>query len=555
MIGSISRLRRSSRISFCLALSALLACIEPSAAETGAGVELANQTEENHVVIRGVVQTGQPIPNFGGNLLLKGTGSNRVDLRLRSTPLELDADPRVVINRGDVSIPAGTAIEPGQASDVRINVANVSRAGLYHGKLRFWALGADESKALEVPVTLEVGVRPALALLGSAPQWNLVRCEWTWVCWLADQILYTSATENAQSFRLENRSALPADRINVLTLLRGTNNKSNDAAHDVEVVVPTSILGSDSADIKVTVDRNRLDADSYEGSVRLRTPGSDEPLTVPLVVNVRIGPVVPLILIIAGIVAGRLSRQLESPEIKAQMKALQRFYIASSRIDHLRDADSVRFLRDEATEIKRKIERGSTSEQDMTAILAKFEGHIDFLAQLDTLDINLAATPALQAAVAGDLAAARSALSAGDDDAARKSYDAARQKIKAEAAKPAPMVAKGPTSTVAPSVLLSIDKPVLAQSETATQLGFWAKTWAFLTGDPSVGASLRYWLVQPLLALTLLIALAAIGLYTLYVKVPTFGSSGLYEYLGLFVWGLGAEVAQRTLTGLQLSTR
>lgn len=41
----------------------------------------------------------------------------------------------------------------------------------------------------------------------------------------------------------------------------------------------------------------------------------------------------------------------------------------------------------------------------------------------------------------------------------------------------------------------------------------------------------------------------------LYVKVSTFGSAGLYEYLGLFVWGLGAEAAQKTLTGLQLPSR
>jgi hypothetical protein len=51
------------------------------------------------------------------------------------------------------------------------------------------------------------------------------------------------------------------------------------------------------------------------------------------------------------------------------------------------------------------------------------------------------------------------------------------------------------------------------------------------------------------LGIILLLALCAIGLYILYVKVPTFGASGLYEYLGLFVWGLGADVAQRTLTG------
>jgi hypothetical protein len=44
-----------------------------------------------------------------------------------------------------------------------------------------------------------------------------------------------------------------------------------------------------------------------------------------------------------------------------------------------------------------------------------------------------------------------------------------------------------------------------------------------------------------------------VGLKTLYVdNGASFGAEGLYDYLGLFMWGLSAEVAQSTLQNLRL---
>jgi hypothetical protein len=337
----------------------------------------------------------------------------------------------------------------------------VTRAGLYRGKLWFWAAGSDEKKALEVPINLEIGSRPSLALLGSAPQWNLVQCEWQWVCWLARQIVYPSATQDAQSFKIENQSALPAERVDTLTLLRGTNNRSNDAANDVTIKAPEIIRAIGNADVQVIVDRHQLDADAYEGSVRIRTPGTDEALTIPLLVNVRNGPIVPLVLIFAGIIVGRWARELESPEIKAQMKALQRFYVIRFNIARVRHATSVQFLTTEADDIERQVENNSATEQKMTEELTHFEAQIDYLARLDALEIDVAAIkiPDLSTAISADIAAARIAFIKGDEAAAQKFFDDAKKKISDEASKAAPMLSTG-TPNVVPSVLLSLVDPV-----------------------------------------------------------------------------------------------
>lgn len=269
---------------------------------------------------------------------------------------------------------------------------------------------------------------------------------------------------------------------------------------------------------------------------------------------------IPLVLILAGIVVGRWARALESPEMKAQMKALQRFYVIRSDIARVRHSASVQFLTSRAAEIERLIERGSTPEQQMTTELTQFEAQIDFLARLDALEIDVAALkiPALSKAISVDIATARAAYIGGDETAAKQSYDAARKKIRDEATKPAPMLADG-TQNVVPAVLLALNAslavPTAALPNPPVTKNYFAGLLGFVSGTPWVGVQVRYWLIRPLLGIILLVALCGIGLYTLYVKVPTFGASGLYEYLGLFVWGLGADVAQRTLSGLQLPTR
>jgi hypothetical protein len=55
-------------------------------------------------------------------------------------------------------------------------------------------------------------------------------------------------------------------------------------------------------------------------------------------------------------------------------------------------------------------------------------------------------------------------------------------------------------------------------------------------------------LVKPALFFLLLVVLCLTGFNTLYVKAPAgFGSAGLFDHLGLFMWGLTADVAHATL--------
>ncbi len=80
----------------------------------------------------------------------------------------------------------------------------------------------------------------------------------------------------------------------------------------------------------------------------------------------------------------------------------------------------------------------------------------------------------------------------------------------------------------------------------------YARIASFLAGAPAHLPRGKHAFVKDLMSIALLVGLIILGLYTLYINNPTFGASRLFDYFGIAVWGLSADVAQRTLQGLQL---
>jgi len=76
---------------------------------------------------------------------------------------------------------------------------------------------------------------------------------------------------------------------------------------------------------------------------------------------------------------------------------------------------------------------------------------------------------------------------------------------------------------------------------------------SWLSGAEPFDGSFLYAYIRPFLFLLLLVLLASVGLYNSYVKNATFGVEGYFDYLSLFLWGISADVAQKTLQNLSLS--
>jgi hypothetical protein len=76
---------------------------------------------------------------------------------------------------------------------------------------------------------------------------------------------------------------------------------------------------------------------------------------------------------------------------------------------------------------------------------------------------------------------------------------------------------------------------------------------AWLSGSDNLDDGRFYLYARPILFVILLLLLSSVGLYNLYIKNPVFGSEGYFDYLGLLLWGISADVGQKTLQTLTMS--
>ena len=79
-----------------------------------------------------------------------------------------------------------------------------------------------------------------------------------------------------------------------------------------------------------------------------------------------------------------------------------------------------------------------------------------------------------------------------------------------------------------------------------------AKALSWLSGAEPLGVGWYYY-GRPLLYFLLLVLLAFVGLYNSYIRNATFGAEGVYDYMSLFLWGISADVAQKSLQQLSLT--
>ena len=148
-------------------------------------------------------------------------------------------------------------------------------------------------------------------------------------------------------------------------------------------------------------------------------------------------------------------------------------------------------------------------------------------------DIQRVADPTLKARLVALLASARAALLRADFASAEKDLDNINSGLGGGAHPAAAAAASVPGTSAKPSFIVQ------------------GLSW--LSGAQPLDGRFLYTYIRPFLFLLLLILLASVGLYNSYVKNATFGVEGYFDYLALFLWGISADVAQKTLQNLTLT--
>jgi len=515
---------------------------------------------DSPLVIRGTLD-GQTTA-FSGNVRLTVTISDVTELRFLPSDVHHAGDTTVAIDRSNVTIPAGMGLSNGQPRDVRVTVNNVTRPGDYSGELKFLLPGQTEDKALVIKLMMHIDAKPKVQPVQPNMSFQVVRCQTPIDCAIATWLLPDSVVREDWTVHLDNQTLAAAEITDATVVMRGDKTGNAVPPGDINLGVPHILPASKVEPISLTIHRNRLSPDRYQGTLRFKLKGTDDPVTVNVDLNVRDGPVWPLLVVLMGIIVGRLARGMETQEAQKQVKLLPRFYQARADADKVQNAPAKTYLTKLLQDVKSKIEAATETEEALLQALERLQARIDLLVNLEELESQLVklGLDALNAELKPKIQAARRALLDEKVEEAERLRGEVEARLR-DAQKDGTMGAAADLFEVLLNVFHDNGVKLVAAEEAepptrpgGDRWGWLARLVAMLSGAKVIGAEVRYWLIRPLLFTILLVGLALLGLQTLYVNAgSTFGADGLYDYLGLFLWGLSADVAQRILQSLQLS--
>ncbi|MBK6621104.1 MAG: hypothetical protein IPG32_09570 [Saprospirales bacterium] len=287
-----------------------------------------------------------------------------------------------------------------------------------------------------------------------------------------------------------------------------------------------------------------------------------DPLKVQVQANLRGGVIGALLVLLAGILIGRMVRTLD--ESKDQMELLEKLYSLENGIKSIDDEVSRVFLLGEWNLLREKTgkmegpELRPELEESIKTLKAKMAG----IQELEILSAQTAKIgdqlPPEQLKLAYEkLVEARDYLLDGKTQEAADALAVWKEQVKVRS--------RGMTEAAGPDVLDSRNFEAIIRSlgvdekKAEKEQGAWARVvqflknaLQFLTGV-GVGAQVKYWFFRPLILSLIFLFILFAGFKEIYLDGSTsFGSEGMADYLKLLLWGLGSDLFSRELIGTRL---
>lgn len=501
--------------------------------------------ENKPLVIKGSIGDDN---SFIGNIgvIAEGTGTTPIKLTIYPYVLTMESGETI----RPTIVPAELNLTPNAPATFQVKLTGMKDPGEYSGKVSLTLAGQTQSVPVDVKVL--ASVRPSLSLLteNDRLQANLVNCNY---CPLARLILSSAALKDQTQLHFLKPAGVPLAISNVAVVVKGDQNRFQLTDQQLKVPLAQSQAADKHLAVPVTIARDQLPADHYTGSIYLTVPGQSNDLKVPVDFNVRSAPVWPLIVLLIGIVLGRLFKFMQDKG-NAIADALESINLLEFRLRNVdrEDAEIIRPMLGDARDLVHQ-----DKVTDAVAAVNAISSRISALNELRQIQARLAGKEGNEevAAILRDIRKAREHIALKQDEAAKELI----KKIKDA------LVALTSTAGLSDTDAFDLDDAV-ARADSASAavagLGTVSRTSADSLRNALVtlsGLSNRFrneatlFLVRPILWLALLLGLLALGLKTLYVDNPIFGSSPFTDFLGLVFWGLSTDVASRTLSGLKLN--
>lgn len=470
------------------------------------------------------------------------------ELILRSTDLHRSGGTEL-IGRQQVSAASASKFDLpiNTPKDFEIKVTGIKFPGTYEGTLYFLQPGQGMNAVLEIPIkVIAEGVPKLSQRKGSeSVKIQLFNCS-SWGCELA-RLLQPNAFPSTYPLQFDNSSLEPFQMTGLVTAFGDTTHSSLERTLVITspVTVPTDAVYTLPISIQQEV---KPAPDHYVGDVQLRLPAQDAPIKIPLEVNVRTGPLLPITVLVVGIFLGRILKYMKDKG-GPQSDLLLSVYQLESRVSMF-PADQA-IVQPMIEEVKARIYDMKLDQAK--ANLTTIEARLTLLSTLRSLEQTLQPHigEAGVAQILNDIQAARGLIAARQDQQASDAVARVETEVRNLVA-PQPPAARSFALATAQARTATVAAIRAVQAAAPVKLPPFVRLLTLLTGvSGAFRAELTLWVVRPLVYIILIGALLYIGLQQLYIKNPTFGSDPLSDYFGVLVWAMSSDVASRTLSSLK----
>jgi hypothetical protein len=402
---------------------------------------------------------------------------------------------------------------------------------------------------------------PIMPLKGTEQiQLRLVNCSWGVDCLLANVLLPASARLNQLELKFDNPAPQPATILNSAVVVQG--NLTQYPLPNGALAIPNqelSLPAQQISGIPLNLDRSAMPPEQYVGAIYLTQANQSNRLVLPVNLSVRSGPLGPIVVLLLGVLLGRLFKYMQE-QGGPQVQARKQVYQLEADLREAHPADR-KILLPMVRETRQLVYRHQLEAVDTQVTLIQSRRLV--LKQLRAIEDQLYERqkrhePITPEDLLEQLQSARDLIAQGQDDQAKTALD---QILEAASARPRGAAAADleelESALRGASVNLTKSaRRVVTEVETVTPLAWTDQLQQFLVSlaglTDLVRAETTFWFVRPTLYLVLLTGLTLVGLNTLYIeKGETFGARPMADYLVLLFWGLSADVASRSLSTLQ----
>ncbi|MDZ8257003.1 hypothetical protein [Nostoc sp. ChiQUE01b] len=411
-----------------------------------------------------------------------------------------------------------------------------------------------------VPQTTKPNAIPELMPLKGTEQirLQLVNCG-GWVdCALARLLLPASAYIDQRELRFDNSTQVPVSILNTAVVVEGdfTGYQLNNQAISLSVDIK-SLPANQIISIPLILKRSVIPPDQYSGAVFLTLQNRRDRLSLPINLSVRNGPVFPLIVLLFGVILGRLFKYMQERG-EPQANALEEVYrlqadIAGAKLED----ENKQLLAGMVTEVRTFVvrERLDVVPTQVQTIRDRLETLIKLQALEDQLNQQATTFPTDVDEYTVKIRKARLYIAQKEDNKAKELLEEISSdldSVSPRGAEDSGVEAYKRSLEEALTATDRINQPTGEPKTTSSLLGKFQQLLINLSGvSDQVRAEATFWVVRPLLSLTLLVGLSAMGISSLYIENgTTFGARPFADYLGLILWGLSADVASRSLSNL-----